>query len=329
MVTIMDVARLAGVSPSTVSHVLNGKRPISESTKQRVHQSIRELGYEPNPNAQALRGSAAGIIGFLASDITEFFSTLIIQGVEKVSISRNAYILFTSGVEFNNDLDAALAFLKKRRIDGLILSYGIRRKLTFEGAAHLKIPVVTINTHLGKGIPSVEPDDYLAGCEAAKRLLERGVKKPCLIAGPKDRLASEDRMEGFIHTLKMEGHTFDPETRLVHGDFSVGSGKEGFLTLLERTRDMDGLFCANDFMAAGAIKAATDLKITIPDQLKIIGFDNREFGNFWSIPISTFALPLFEMGRRSTEILFDMMSGIKSTETQYLLPSQYIGRSSC
>jgi len=82
-------------------------------------------------------------------------------------------------------------------------------------------------------------------------------------------------------------------------------------------------------MAAGAIKAAADLKITIPDQLKIIGFDNREFGNFWSIPISTFALPLFEMGRRSTEILFDMMAGIKSTETRHLLPSQYIGRSSC
>jgi LacI family transcriptional regulator len=328
MVTIVDVARLAGVSPSTVSHVLNGKRPISQGTKQRVHQSIRELGYEPNPNAQALRGSAAGIIGFLASDITEFFSTLIIQGVEKVVIEKNMYLLFTSVVEFGNQPEEALAFLKRRRIDGLIVSLGVRRHLAFEGLARLKIPVVTINTNLGNLIPSVEPDDRRGGADAARHLLARGARKPALIAGPLNRLASEDRIAGFVEALTKAGVNFDKRRHVTYGDFTFASGETGLRGLLDSDTDIDALFCANDYMAAGAINTARKLGIDVPGALKVVGFDNREFGEFWPVPISTFQLPLYDIGRHSAELLLDRMDGRKSDNPHLLLPSRLIQRQS-
>jgi len=328
MVTIVDVARRAGVSPSTVSHVLNGKRPISEGTKQRVRQSIRELSYEPNPNAQALRGSAAGIIGFLASDITEFFSTLIIRGVEKAVIEKNRYLLFTSVVEFGNRPEEALAFLKRRRIDGLIVSLGVRRRFALEGLARLKIPVVTINTSLGNQIPSVEPDDRLGGGDAARHLLARGARRLALIAGPRDRLASEDRVAGFIEALTEAGGDFDAQRHVSYGDFTVNSGKKGLQDLLNKDKDIDALFCANDYMAAGAINAARDLGIDVPGALKVVGFDDREFGEFWTIPISTFQLPLYDIGRRSAGLLMDRMDGRESDDLHPLLPSRLIQRQS-
>lgn len=324
----MDVARIAGVSPSTVSHVLNGKRPISEVTKQRVHRSIQELGYEPNPNAQALRGSAAGIIGFLASDITEFFSTLIIRGVEKAVIDKNMYLLFTSVVEFGNRPEEALAFLKRRRIDGLIVSFGVRRRLVFEGLDKLKIPVVTINTSMGDSIPSVEPDDFLGGEDAARHLVSRGARRPALIAGPKGRLASDDRVAGFIEGFTKAGGDFDIQRHLTYGDFTVASGEQGLHALLDKDKNVDALFCANDYMAAGAINAARELGIDVPGSLKVVGFDNRDFGEFWATPISTFQLPLYDIGSRSAELLLDRIDGRTSDDIHLLLPSRLIQRQS-
>lgn len=328
MITIIDVAQRAKVSPSTVSHVLNGKRPISEQTKERVRAAIKELGYEPNPNAQALRGSAAGIIGFLASDITEFFSTLIIQGVEKSTIEKNMYLLFTSGVEFNNDMQDALTFLKKRRIDGLIISYGVRKRISIKHLDKLKIPIITINTRISDEIPSVEPDDYVGGSMAAEHLLEQGSHRPAIITGPRSRLASQERVRGFIDALKKKGVSFDLETQLTTGDFTSESGNRELPLLLKKDPGIDAVFCANDYMAAGAINAALRMGIAIPEELRIIGFDNREFGNFWSIPISTFKLPLFDMGKRSADTLIDMMAGGTPSSMHQLLPCTLVHRAS-
>lgn len=183
MVTIIDVAKAAGVSPSTVSHVLNGKRPISDATKKRVHDAIVALGYEPNPNAQALRSTSSGIIAFYASDITEVFSTLIIQGAERICRENNYYMIFASGVEFNNDIAEAMHFLKRRRIDGLIVSFGIRKRIENRLPKALDFPVVSINARVSDDIPSIQPDDYSGGREAARYLLQRGAKNPAIIGG--------------------------------------------------------------------------------------------------------------------------------------------------
>ncbi|MDQ7796328.1 MAG: LacI family DNA-binding transcriptional regulator [Spirochaetia bacterium] len=328
MVTIIDVAKAAGVSPSTVSHVLNGKRPISDATKKRVHDAIVALGYEPNPNAQALRSTSSGIIAFYASDITEVFSTLIIQGAERICRENNYYMIFASGVEFNNDIAEAMHFLKRRRIDGLIVSFGIRKRIENRLPKALDFPVVSINARVSDDIPSIQPDDYSGGREAARYLLQRGAKNPAIIGGPESRLASEERIQGFVDEMAAQSIPFDRDKMIVYGDFSFDSGRTCMATLLQRDRSIDAVFCANDYMAAGAITEAQKQNIAIPQQLRIVGYDNREFDWFWPIPITTFSLPLAEMGEKGASTLIRMIKGEKPEPFHVVIPSSLVTRAS-
>lgn len=328
MVTIRDVAVAAGVSVSTVSHALSGKRPISQATKDKIYDAIERLGYEPNPAARALRTTTSGVIGFFAFDITEVFAARIIHGVEKVAREKNSYLLFTSGVEFDNDISSAIDFLRKRRVDGIIAAYGVRQAISPEMRAAFDLPAVTVNTFIHDSLPSVQPDDVAGGKAAALHLVSRGARRPAVIAGPERRLASIDRLAGFTMALKECGVDFDPTERVVHGDFSAESGARCLEALLERCPDIDAVFCANDYMAAGAINRALAHGLTIPDDLKVVGYDDREFASFWPIPITTFALPLERMGEVSATMLFECIEGQKPDPMRVLLPSSLIVRQS-
>ncbi len=328
MVRITDVAKAAGVSPSTVSHVLNGKRPISQKTKTKVYKAIKDLGYSPNPNAQALKSSRTGIIGFFASDITELFVTQIIRGVEKITREKNTVLLFASGVEFNYDVREAVRFLRKRRIDGLIISYGISQRYSLDSLRNLDLPMVTINTRLTNHFPAVLPDNFDGGYRAAQHLIEQGAHNLAVIAGPSDRIASIERIEGFLAAVRAAGIPFQEPQQIYYGDFSAYSGELGFFELLNRIPSIDGVFCANDYMAAGALNAAHKSGKRVPEETKILGFDNREFASFWPIPISSFAQPLTDMGRTSAQVLFDLIEGNEPAHYEIKLKSTLIKRNS-
>jgi len=327
MVKITDVARVAGVSPSTVSHVLNGKRPISKQTRERVLTVIEELGYLPNPNAQALKSKRSGIIGFIAHDITELFVTKIIRGVEKVVRENDSYLTFTSGVEFNFDIRKAISFLERRRLDGIIISYEITLKEPLVGVLDQAIPIVTINRLLTDSAYSVLPDNIDGGYCAAEHLLEACSRHPAMIAGPKDRFASEERKIGFTNALLDNG--FKPDSALIyHGDFNYPSGEQGIEWLFRQDTAIDGVFCANDYMAAGAIDGALKRGISIPDRLNVVGFDDRDFSSFGPIPISTFRQPLERMGHLSAEILFALINGKPPAQRKSYIKSTLIRRRS-
>ena len=327
MVKITDVAREAGVSPSTVSHVLNGNRPISQKTKNNVLAVIDRLGYQPNTNASALKSKHSGIIGFFASDITELFVTNIIRGVEKVTGERSQHLLFASGVEFGYDLKKALIFLKRRNIDGIIVSYGISQSHQPINLNDIDLPLVTINRDISEGITCVLPDNFNGGYTAAKHLIAKGSKKLGMIAGPKNRYASIERLEGFLKGVSDSGG--DPSDIIIrYGEFDFKSGYNCALSILKDSRTIDGLFCANDYMAAGAIDYARRHSIDIPEELKVIGFDNREFAEFWPTPISTFSQPLEAMGKRSAELLLDLIHEKEIPENKIYMKSTLIERKS-
>jgi len=328
MITINDVAKAAGVANSTVSHVLSGKRPISRETKEKVYKAIEELGYAPNPNARALRTSSSGVIGFFAYDITEVFAARIIQGAEKILREKSAYLLFTSGAEFNHDIRGAIDFLRKRRVDGIIAAFGVRQSLKLDAFQSFGIPLVTVNTRIHDSVPSIQPDDFAGGREAALHLLSRGSHIPAVIAGPRKRLASEERVAGFVEALAEHNVDFNPSQQLVYGDFTASSGAQCLEELLQTLSTIDAVFCANDYMAAGAINQASSRGLSVPDDIKILGFDNREFGSFWPIPISTFALPLLNMGEMSAEMLFERIEGRDPEPMHVTLPSNLIKRRS-
>jgi len=327
MVKITDVAREAGVSPSTVSHVLNGNRPISQKTKDRVLAVIERLGYQPNTNARALKSKHSGIIGFFASDITELFVTQIIRGVEKITGEKGLHLLFASGVEFDYDLHKALLFLQRRNIDGIIVSYEISHKHGTVDLQDIDLPIVTINRDISDSITSVMPDDFNGGYTAAQHLMGKGARKLAVIAGPKDRFASVERLEGFRKGVSDSGLQSE-DIPVFYGNFDFHSGYNCADKLLHAYPNIDGLFCANDHMAAGAIDYARRHHIDVPEQLKVIGYDNREFSEFWPTPISTFSQPLQAMGETSAELLLRLIHEKAIPENKVLMKSSLIQRRS-
>jgi LacI family transcriptional regulator len=327
MAKITDVARLAGVSPSTVSHVLNGKRPISLPTRERVLAAIEELHYTPDANARALKSDRTGIIGFFAADITELFVIEIVRGVESVIVPAGDHLLLVSGSEFGGSIRKALEFLQSRRIDGIIVSYGVsqvRKELDF---ALPNMPMITINSDLNPRVPSIMPDNYKGGFEAAQHLASAGCRNAAIIAGPKNRPASSARIKGFLETAAGAGLTIDPAA-VVYEPFTFEGGRMGMHRLLAGGKHFDGLFCANDYIAAGAMTAASNAGISVPSELKIVGFDDREFAAFWPTPITTFTQPLFSMGQMAARYLRDFLEEGSSIPRQTMLTSTLVVRES-
>ncbi len=307
-IRMTDVARAAGVSPATVSYVLSGKRPISEATRKRVRRIIDELGYRPNHDARALKSTRSKTIGVLASDFTEISVSEIILSIEQIACQNEYHIFFVSGMEFDYDVKEALAFLMRRRLDGVIILFGVTSDQPVGTIGEIDIPLVSINRPASEAHPCILPDNYNGGYRAAEHLLSAGCTRVGLVTGPKERFSSRERARGFLACLKDSGRRF-PRKLQYAGDFEYDSGAAGLERLLEVNPDMDGLFCANDMMAAGAVTAAGRLGVAVPERLKIIGFDNRDFSGLWPTPFSTLDAPFEEMGRASVNTLLSMIDG--------------------
>jgi DNA-binding LacI/PurR family transcriptional regulator len=327
MVRIVDVAKRAGVSPATVSHVLSGKRPIGAAARKRVLDAVAELNYIPNPNAKALREKESGIIGFYGSDISEAFVSRTIRGVEQLTRFDGKHLVFASGVDFHNDVGKAVEFLARRRLDGIILSFAFSDPEPVEISARLDCPVVVVNRAVCEPFHSIQPDNRRGGWDAARHLIEAGSRVPAFIGGPVNRPASRDRENGFRAALAEHGVPFGVD-RLYAGDYSHVTGVLGLKSLLARCPEIDGIFCANDYIAAGAINTASSLGRSVPDDLKIIGFDNRDFSEFWPTPISTFDIPLEEAGQLAVRLLQSEMKKEKVPERVHLVETTLIKRRS-
>ena len=327
MVKITDVAKAAGVSPSTVSHVLNGKRPISQKTRERVLKAIKELNYIPNAYAQAMKSDRTGIIGFIATEITDQFSNMIIQGVESVFVPSGDHLLFVSGSEFSEDLGKTLKFLGSRRLDGAIISQSItesKRKLNFKLP---DIPLISVNFDFGSDIPSVVLNNYKSGWDAAFHLAQRGCHRVGAIGGPEDRVASNDRLIGFRNAAEECGLVME-QKEPIYVSFGFEGGVQGMESLLQQKLSLDGIFCANDYIASGAMYRASEEGILIPDELKVIGFDNRDFSSFTSQDITTFDQPLYDMGRIAARHLMEKIRDGRDIPLQTILSSRLIARGS-
>ena len=317
MVTIKDVAKLANVSPSTVSHTLSGKRPISAATKEKIYSAIETLGYVPSRNASSLRKGTSGIIGCYTVDITESFTSRIIKGIEQGLAGSDLSMLLVSGIEFGNDITKAYKFLVSHNIEGLLVCHHFSSITNlFEG---IKIPIVTINS-MHKDMKSIITDNINGGMMAADHLVSSGMKHPAMICGLQDRLAVEHRLAGYSQRLKALGLDL-ARNRYIYGDYSYEHGYNAVYKLMKADSRIDGIFCVNDYIAAGAINRLIKMGYNVPNDVRILGFDNREFSQFWNIPISTIAMPLEEMGFLGISALrCAISSGVNDTELQTLQP---------
>lgn len=320
-VTLRDVAKKAGLSIATVSRVLNGYDQVSEETRQKVQAAVEALGYEP-PHRR--RGSAAGNIAIVMPNINSFFFTEILRGAEFVAFERGyAVSLYTTddrSVRVINDS------LRRGDYAGLVLvTTGPDR---FDSAMKGRPVVVVDYGSEGSTFPHVTVDNLRAGYAATRCLLEAGHREIGLITGPLSLQSARDRVRGFRLALDEAGINY-PEDWVRESDFTTEGGYHAVQSLWSASISLPtALFCCNDWMAIGAMRALGERGLQVPQDVALVGFDNQPVSEVVTPALTTVAQPMFELGETALKILLRLVGGEKLETNRIVLETQVIRRHS-
>lgn len=311
-VTIKQVAAEAGVSITTVSHVLNdvpGLR-VNPATRKRIQEVAARLGYIPNRLAQSLRMKRSNTIGLVGDEIvTTPFAGKLILGAQEVAQAHDA-VLFVLSTGYQQDVEEReVEELLRRQVDGILYASMFHRELTLP-AQLAKVPTVLLNAKCTTpNVPWVSPDEIAGGRDAADILLRAGHQRLGFINNIDDIPAAHGRLEGFRDRMLESGVPRDHLTVLAAETDPVG-GYKAAMELLTRKDKPTGIFCFNDRLAMGTYRAAAELGLRIPDDLSVVGFDNHEYVADGLHPgLTTIELPHYEMGVWAAEQLFDLIEG--------------------
>jgi LacI family transcriptional regulator len=308
MATAREVARLAGVSTSTVSHVLNGTRAVSEGARQRVLAACEELAFEPNVVARSLKTSVSRTVGFLVNDVNVFF-TDILRGVEEVAEQNGYSVIFCHSHGDEEREVSYLRLLRGRRVDGIILAPAGTRHLALERLAADQYPVVLVDgTVPGLGFDLVSVDNETAAYTAVKHLTDLGHRRIAMVSGAAGFISTESRVQGYRRALVDSGTPVDP-LLVESGQSRTREGREAVLSLMSRTPRPSALFAGNHQMAVGAIIALRELGISMPADLAFVGFDDLDWAAFLRPALTTIAQPTYEIGRTAMHLLLERISG--------------------
>lgn len=321
--TIHDVAKRAQVSVSTVSNVLTGNRPVSEETRVRVLQIVEETGYRPNRLARGLVSRTSKTIGVVASGLEYFGPSRTLVGIEQEA-SERGYTLILSLIHepATEDVEPVVANLVTHQVDGIICAIpqiGQNRNQWKQWVTDLPVPVVYLNNQGWPGAVSVDIDNLYGGYIATQHLLASGCEHVGLIAGPVEWYAAEMRRAGWEMALREAGKEIAPCAVAV-GDWNPQSGERAFYSLVTTYPEMDAVFVSNDQMAMGAIRAANDLNVRIPDDIAMAGFDDIPEAAFTQPRLTTIRQQVVEIGRCSVVELVRLITGTSLPEVDGTSP---------
>jgi LacI family transcriptional regulator len=304
---MIDVANEARVSQTTVSLVLNhadGAR-LSEGTRERVVKAAAKLGYQPVRRGGAPGSAAAVSIGFICDEIsTDPWTAIGLDGVREKAWERGLTVMVMAT---RGDVDmerAALAQLTAQPLVGLIYAT-INTRLIDATATPPTLPTVLLNCHVTTGaLPSVVPAEVAGGHAATDVLIDAGHRRIGYVNGEASMEASHHRLRGYRQALATADLPFDPGL-VREGNWQPLSGYEGARELMTLKRPPTAIFCANDLMAVGCYEALHELGLRIPDDVAVMGYDDREIAQHLHPPLTTVLLPHFEMGSIAAEMLLD------------------------
>jgi LacI family transcriptional regulator len=332
--TLADVARRAGLSPSTVSMVLN-ERPgsrIPEETAQRVRSAARELDYVPNATARGLRTGRTGVIGFISDEVTlTRYASAMIRGALDAAEAHD-YVLVMAECDHQRERIArAMAQLQARRIEGLLFGLMSARRVDLPplGAT----PGLIVNG-TAPGLRPILPDEYEAGRTAVAHLVRNGHRRIALIGRSTEHLEPAvsvtigRRMAGIDDGLARAGIALADEVGARFWEPEVGY--EGTLAILERTPGITAILAANDRIALGVYQAAQAAGLTIPADLSVMSFDDEQLATYLRPQVTTMRLPYLDMGRIGMESLIggDAPTGANGADGEVLVPMPLVERGS-
>ena len=330
-VSINNIAKLAGVSKSTVSRILNDRGKFSKDTRDKVLQIVKKLNYSPSMVARSLRNRRTKTIGLLLPDIVNPFFPEIMKGVENVALENGYVVILCSSNEDTQKEFMYFHMFENRWIDGIIYS----------GVTGTEEEVQGVRAILGQGIPVVlmdrEIEDYFASVviidnenaayDATTYCFELGHKRIGFIAAPLKVKLFSKRLEGYQKALQKHGIEFD-ESLVIEGDLTIKGGSLAGKELLARKDPPTAIFASNDLMAIGAMKEIQGNGLKVPEHISIIGFDDILTASLVTPALTTIAQPKYEMGMEAMNLLIRMIEKKGASKSKIVLDTQLVVRES-
>lgn len=311
-VKIDQVAARAGVSPSTVSRILNGTAVVNEEKRKAVQDAIAALGFVPNPVARGLAGGRTFSVGVVTQAIDSPFYGAALRGIEDELDPAGYVPLFVSGHWSDGTESRCLDVLRARRVDGIIVLTGRLSDQTLKAYAKTVPVVVTGRTLKAPGLFSLNFDNFKGGKLATQYLIGLGHRAIAFIAGDADHPDANERLRGYRAALEAAGIAFDPGL-VVHGSYHEVSGLQAVEQLLHQRRRFTAIFAANDQMAVGANLALQRRSLRVPADISLVGFDDLPSSMYTIPPLSSVRQPSYELGRLAAQSMLTLIAGKQPT----------------
>ena len=329
MATIKDVARLAGVSTSTVSHVLNRTRFVSDEKRELVERAVEELNYRPSSIARSLKVQQTRTLGMLVTASRNPFFAEVVHGVERRCYERG-YTLFLCNTEGDiKRMEANLDALEEKRVDGLLLLCSeVNDEIINLIEAERSVPIVVFDW--GPESDNVDRiyDNSLSGARlATKYLIAKGHTDIGCIAGPQDRRSAKERLKGYRQAMIETGLSVREEW-IVEGDYGCEGGVEAMSYLYGLEKLPSAVFVCNDMMAIGMLSEAARLGLRVPQDLSVIGYDNVYISRFTAPSLTTIHQPKKEIAARAVDTLIDRLSSKRTKGLQIKVEPTLVERES-
>ena len=331
--TIRDVAARAGVSMSTVSHVINGTRFVSDEKRAAVLAAMQDLGYRPNTLARSLRRNRTLTIGVVVPDSSNPFFADIARGIEDACFDLG-YIVMICSTDENPDKERVYVDnLIERQIDGVVIVVARFGSQSVQMLIDHGVPTVVVDRDVpGLNVDAVVIDNYGGGYVVGEHFVERGYCRPACIAGLSYGVPVQERIRGYRDALGAYGIALTDDL-IEPGDFQFQGGLLAFERLVARHPEIDAVFACNDRLAVGAMRAAGERGYAIPARLGIAGFDNIDLSAYTMPSLTTVAQPKYQMGQQAAALLLRRLEEPATPTTlvrlgTHLEPRESTGRAS-
>jgi DNA-binding LacI/PurR family transcriptional regulator len=319
-----DVARLAGVSHQTVSRVLNGHPNVRAQTRADVLAAIRELGYRPNAAARTLVTGRTHALGVISFDTTLYGPASMLYGIERAAHPQYSVAIASLPAFDGRSMQEAVDRLLGQGIDGIIVIASEMPVLEALADVRADVPLVGVGCGTRAPLDSVAIDNVAGALQVTRYLLDLGHRTVHYVAGPDSTVDARERAEGWAQALRAAGA---PEPEIMRGDWSARSGYEVGHRLAAMP-GVTGVFCANDQMALGLLRALAEHGRQVPSDVSVVGFDDIPESAFFLPPLTTVRQDFGELGRQALRLLLDRICGQDVPPTRLPLAPELIVRAS-
>lgn len=320
MATIKDVAKLAEVSVTTVSRVLNNRGYISDATKQKVHDAMKQLNYQPNEIARSLYRRKSNILGIIVPSVSHPFFAELTNYVEFYAYQAGYKVLICNSYSNSTKEQDYIEMIQRNQVDGFIIGSYTENASEYINSS---LPIVTIDRNLSNGVPFITSDNYHGGLLATNLLIEKGCKKIAHISGPLEiDISANRRSQAFLDIVSEKNIDYIIEQSKI--ETLEGYGKLAQKIFIKHP-DIDGIFAGSDLLAFSLIYTASSFEKKIPKDLKIVGYDDIDMASMSTPSLTTIRQDIEKIGKLAVKILIDKIEK-KEVPIKNVLPVSLIER---